>query len=84
MSTRSTTKLIARNIVGFSTAFAVGNIIGNNTTPKNKVQQAEVYVAAAACGMIVSDVAAAKTDEFVDKIFDVLEGKADPKIVVIH
>lgn len=82
MSTRSTTKIIARNVVAFSTSFVVGNVLQNNASPKSKLQKAEVWVGSVACGMIAADVASAKTDRFVDSIFDILEGKKESPIIV--
>jgi hypothetical protein len=82
MSARSTTKLIARNVVAFSTSFVIGNVLQSNATPKSKAQKAEVWIGSVACGMIAADVASSKTDRFVDSLFDILEGKTEPPIVV--
>lgn len=81
---RTNTKLVARTIVGFSTSFTISNVISSNARPKNGLQKAEIAVGSIACGMIVSDIAAAKTDRFVDAIFDAFDGKTKPTIIVTH
>lgn len=68
--TVQTVKNVARLIVGVSTSFAVSNALTNNTSPKNRLQKAEVYVASAAVGGVASEHTKTYTDKVVDEFFD--------------
>lgn len=59
-------KAVTKHVVAWSTSFAVGAIVRNNVTPANKLQQAEVAVAALVLGYMVAEHA----QEAASKMFD--------------
>ena len=69
---RHKVKKVAKFIVGWSSAFTVGNALRNNVNPKNTVQEVELVVGSIAVGAVVSEAAEEWTDRMVDKFFDAL------------
>lgn len=59
-------KEAAKNVVGWSSAFAIGSIIRNNATPQTKVQELEVVVASFVLGSMVAESATQYTDRQID------------------
>ena len=68
MDKTKVTKMVAKHVAAWSTAFAVGNIIRNNVVPKNLIQQIEVQVAAIVLGYMVAERAEEAVSKFIDKI----------------
>lgn len=71
---RNDVKRIAKFIVGFSTAWTVGNVIGNNTTTTNRRQKAQAVIGGAAIGAMVADQAENMIDREIDRYADVFTG----------
>ena len=69
---RQKVKKIAKFVVGWSSAFTVGNALRNNVRPKNSVQEAELIIGSIAIGAVASEAAEAWTDKMVDMVFDAL------------
>ena len=72
-----TTKKIVKFVVGMSTAFTVGNVIGNNVNPDNKFRKAECVVGGAVVGSMVADAAEEHIDRKIDEIVGYFRGEKD-------
>ena len=75
-------KKTAKFIVGWSSAFVVGNALSNNVRPKNSLQKAEVVIGSIAIGAVASDATEAWTDKMVDKLY-VLFNTPDPNVTYL-
>lgn len=59
-------KEAAKNVVGWSSSFAIASVIRNNATPQTKVQELEVVVASFVLGAMVAEKAQEYTDRQID------------------
>lgn len=77
MSKLENTKRIAKIVVGWSTAWTVGNVIANNVAPENKFRKAEAVVGGVVIGSIVADHAEEHIDAKIDEIYAFFKGDKD-------
>lgn len=84
MSKLDMTKKVAKIVVGWSTAWTVGNVIANNTNPENKFRKAEAVVGGVVIGSIVADHAEDHIDRKIDDIAALFQGtKDDVKLNIV-
>lgn len=67
--TKRIVKLIACNVLGYSASFAVATLIRQNVEPKNKLQEAELYLGAMAVGAVASDIVHKNVSGNIDTAF---------------
>ena len=60
-------KKVVKWIVGLSTGWTVGNVIGNNVTPENRRHKAEAVIAGGVIGAIVAEHSEAWIDKQIDE-----------------
>lgn len=78
--TKRIVKFVASNVLGFSASFAVATLIRQNVEPKNKLQEAELYLGAMACGAVASDIVHKHVSREVDNTFmSIAEARAEIK-----
>lgn len=84
MSKLDVTKKVAKIIVGWSTAWTVGNVIANNTNPDNKFRKAEAVVGGVVVGSMVADAAEDHIDRKIDDLVAHYKGtKDDVKLNIV-
>lgn len=66
MSKIALAKKIAKPVVGWSVSFAVANIVRNNVAPKNRIQNAEIWIASIVVGAMVAELAETYSQKMID------------------
>lgn len=66
MSKIALVKKIAKPVVGWSVSFAVANIVRNNVAPKNRIQNAEIWIASIVVGAMVAELAETYSQKMID------------------
>lgn len=84
MSKLDMTKKVVKIIVGWSTAYTVGNVIANNVAPDNKFRKAEAVVGGVVVGSMVADAAEDHIDRKIDDLAALFQGdKDDVKLNIV-
>lgn len=64
-------KIVAKNIVGWSTTFTINAALRNNVAPETPVQQVQLVIGSAVIGAVVAEATEAYTEKFIDDVVGV-------------
>jgi hypothetical protein len=71
--TTDVVKIVAKSIVGVSTAFTVSNVLKNNVIADGPVQKTEIWIGSTVIGLV----AAEQAEKYINRIINVIVDTAE-------